>query len=119
MSHTFRLSFYSNFPSKIRENIYEAISCRHGNLSKFWVVNQSDIKTKLKKTFSANRKNFRAEVLVDDHKPFTIRYDHKRMKVIVNCHCGCWNNFGYVGVWKSRNPEPEPEPEPEHSFQLD
>ena len=48
-----------------------------------------DIKTKLKKTFSANRKNFRAEVLVDDHKPFTIRYDHKRMKVIVTCHYGC------------------------------
>ena len=52
-------------------------------------------KTKLKKTFSANRKNFRAEVLVDDHKPFTIRYVHKRMKVIVNCHYRCWNNFGY------------------------
>ena len=31
-------------------------------------VTQSDIKTELKKTLPGNRKNFRAEVLVDDHK---------------------------------------------------
>ena len=65
------------------------------DFSKFCSVTQSDIKTKLKKTFGGNRKNFRAEVLVDDHKPFTIRYDHKRMQVTVTCHYGCWNNFGY------------------------
>ena len=65
------------------------------DFSKFCGVTQSDIKTKLKKTFGGNRKNFRAEVLVDDHKPFTIRYDHKRMQVTVTCHYGCWNNFGY------------------------
>ena len=53
------------------------------------------IKTKVKKTFSENRKNFRAEALIDDHKPFTIRYDHKRMQVIATTHYGCWNNFGY------------------------
>ena len=65
------------------------------DFSKFCGVTQSDIKTKLKKTFSGNRKNFRAEVLVDDHKPFTIPYDRKRVQVIVTCHYGCWNNFGY------------------------
>ena len=65
------------------------------DFSKFCGVTQSDIKTKLKKTFGGNRKNFRAEVLVDDHKPFTIRYDHKRMQVTVTCHYGWWNNFGY------------------------
>ena len=65
------------------------------DFSKFCGVTQSDIKTKLKKTFSGNRKNFRAEVLVDDQKPFTIRYDHKRMQVIATCHYRCWNSFGY------------------------
>ena len=38
------------------------------DFSKLCGVTQSDIKTKLKKTFSGNQKNFRAEVLVDDHK---------------------------------------------------
>ena len=54
------------------------------------------IKTKVKKTFSANQMNFRAEVLVDDHKPFTSCYDHKRMQVIATNHYGCWNNFGIL-----------------------
>ena len=49
------------------------------DFSKFCGVTQSDIKTKLKKTFCGNQKNSRAEVLVDDHKPFTIRHDHKQM----------------------------------------
>ena len=38
------------------------------DFSKLCRVTQSDIKTKLKKTFSGNRKNFRADVLVDDQK---------------------------------------------------
>ena len=59
------------------------------------VVLLSDIKTKLKKNFRENQENFRAEVLVDDHKPFTSCYDHKRMQVIATTHYGCWNNFGY------------------------
>ena len=54
--------------------------CLFRDFSKICGVTQSDIKTKLKKTFGGNRKNFRAEVLVDDHKPFTIRYDHKQQQ---------------------------------------
>ena len=65
------------------------------DFSKFCGLTQSDIKTKLKKTFSGNRKNFKADVLVDEDKPFIICYDHKRMKVIVTCHYGLWNEFGY------------------------
>ena len=64
------------------------------DFSKFCGLTQSDIKTKLKKTFSGNRKNFKADVLVAEDKPFII-YDHKRMKVIVTCHYGLWNEFGY------------------------
>ena len=65
------------------------------DFSKFCGVTQSDIKTKLQKILCGNRKSFRAEVLVDDHKPFAIHYDHKRVQVIVKCHYGCLNNFGY------------------------
>ena len=36
---------------------------------------------------------FKADVLVDEDKPFIICYDHKRMKV-VPCHYGLWNEFG-------------------------
>ena len=51
------------------------------------------MKTKLKKTISGNRKNFKADVLVDEDKPFIICHDHKRMKVIVTCHYGLLNGF--------------------------
>ena len=30
---------------------------------------------------------------MDEDKPFIICYDHKRMKVIVTCHYGLWNEF--------------------------
>lgn len=65
------------------------------DFSKFCGLTQSDIKTKLKKTFSGNRKNFKADVLVDEDKPFIICYNDKRMKVIVTCHYGLWNELGY------------------------
>ena len=65
------------------------------DFSKFSGLTQSEIKTKMKKTFSGNRKNSKAEVLVDEKKPFTICYDQKRLQVTVKCHYGCWNEFGY------------------------
>ena len=37
--------------------------------------------------------DFKADVLVDEDKPFIICYDHKRMKVMP-CHYGWWNEFG-------------------------
>ena len=39
------------------------------DFSRFCGLTQSDIKTKLKETFSGNRKNFKADVLVDEDKP--------------------------------------------------
>lgn len=65
------------------------------DFSKFCGLTESEIKTKMKKTFSGNRKNSKAEVLVDEKKPFTICYDQKRLQVTVKCHYGCWNEFGY------------------------
>lgn len=33
---------------------------------------------------------------MDDHKPFTIRYDHKSMQEIVACHVGINLNMAFT-----------------------
>ena len=65
------------------------------DLSKFCCLTKCEIQNRLKKNFGARHKDFKAEVLVDNNKPFLVTYDKRGMRVIVSCHYGCWNNFGY------------------------
>jgi len=65
------------------------------DFSKLSSLVQSEISNQLKKSFGGKKKNFKAEVLVSEDKPFVIRFDYKRMKVTVACNYGCWNEFGY------------------------
>jgi len=65
------------------------------DFSKLACLTQSEINNDFKKSFGRKQKNFKAEVLVSEDKPFVISFDYKRMKVTVACNYGCWNEFGY------------------------